>query len=432
MWVSPRGATGGLGDIMGSTLATAPASDGISTPLDAFTPMQRVVLSANGNLQRLVSSYHDSPVTVSTRYSRRVSPGHFERQVDLFVLGTAFARATSTVHLEREDCVRAIEDGGVAIGQLFRCFNILPAFTLHAAGFVAPCADAESSAAPTSEARAGEAHDDGCIFAGAGRSFWRRYTLSGDGVECRIYEEIRCDLFDLPAEATAADVSGVSVKAVVANGGADARGGVANGAKFEAAADAPLPAEAPPATTASLGDIMAPSATFSRLPPGFSALQRVLLTANGNVERMVSSYYRKPAQLYVVLNNKRGAVYDREVALMMDGRQLMLAKSTCFLTDYAWESAAATEGLAVGALFRRFNVLPTFTLHAAGIIAGGFWRQYQLQAPGLTCEINETFDASCFGGDGEEAAAAAERESKRPRREGEDDAAGAACDAYGI
>ena len=55
------------------------------------------------------------------------------------------------------------------------------------------------------------------------------------------------------------------------------------------------------------------------------------------------------------------------------------------------------EQLSVGALFRRFNSLPTFTLHAAGLVPGGFWRQYQLKAGGMTCEINETFDAGVFG-----------------------------------
>ena len=37
------------------------------------------------------------------------------------------------------------------------------------------------------------------------------------------------------------------------------------------------------------------------------------------------------------------------------------------------------ERLSVGALFRRFNALPTFTLHSAGKVPGGFWRQYQLK-----------------------------------------------------
>ena len=40
--------------------------------------------------------------------------------------------------------------------------------------------------------------------------------------------------------------------------------------------------------------------------------------------------------------------------------------------------------------------MPTFTLHAAGAFPGGFFRQYELKAPGLTCEINETFANDCF------------------------------------
>ena len=75
---------------------------------------------------------------------------------------------------------------------------------------------------------------------------------------------------------------------------------------------------------------------------------------------------------------------------MLDGRQVMCAKSTCFLSDEKW-ARAASDGVPIGALFRHFHVLPSFTLHAAGRLASGFWRQYQLRAPGLTCEINETF-----------------------------------------
>ena len=37
------------------------------------------------------------------------------------------------------------------------------------------------------------------------------------------------------------------------------------------------------------------------------------------------------------------------------------------------------EHLPIGALFRRFNTLPTFTLHSAGSFPGGFFRQYQLK-----------------------------------------------------
>ena len=62
-------------------------------------------------------------------------PGRYERQVDLCIFGTAFARATSTVSLDREDCVRAIEDEGVAIGQLFAASTFYPNMSLKRPAF---------------------------------------------------------------------------------------------------------------------------------------------------------------------------------------------------------------------------------------------------------------------------------------------------------
>ena len=51
-------------------------------------------------------------------------------------------------------------------------------------------------------------------------------------------------------------------------------------------------AAAPRAGT--FGDIMSPTVTGMALPAGFTPLQRLLLSANGNVERLVSSYYNMP------------------------------------------------------------------------------------------------------------------------------------------
>ena len=371
-WLSPRGAGGGLGDVMGvSRLGSSR-----SVEASSFTPLQRVVLSANGNLQRLVSSYHDSPVVVRTRYNRQVKPGHYERQVDLIVHDTIFARATSKVLVRREDCVHALEHGGVAIGQLFRRFNILPAFEFGGAG------GSPSTTADRGH-RDGESQDSTDDFATGVGKFWRVYTLSGEGVECRIHEELRCDLFDLPTPPPSPGPSAAPASAAAAS------------AVAAVPAELVLPPNGP-----SLGDIMSSCATFTRLPAGFTPRQRLLLTANGNVERIVSSYYGLPAELHVVRNERRSdGVVDREVALTLHGRQLMLAKSTCFLTDPEWQQVAESEGLPIGALFRRFNVLPCFTLHAAGHVQGGFWRQYELKAPGLTCQINETFDSRCLDPD---------------------------------
>ena len=83
----------------------------------------------------------------------------------------------------------------------------------------------------------------------------------------------------------------------------------------------------------------------------------MLLTANGNVERILSSYFNKPLRLLVTLNNRRaGAVFDRQVTLFLGSRQLMVAKSTCFVTESTWLRVLDEEHLSVGALFRRFNL----------------------------------------------------------------------------
>jgi len=52
------GNEGGLGDISGGLETTMEY-------LPTFTPMERIAITATGNLQRIFSSYYNSPVTVS-------------------------------------------------------------------------------------------------------------------------------------------------------------------------------------------------------------------------------------------------------------------------------------------------------------------------------------------------------------------------------
>ena len=324
----------GLGDIMGHKDALPV----VQATLADFSPLQRVILSANGNLQRLVSSYHNAAVTVTPRYSRLVRSGYIEREVELSVHGTIFAVATSTVRLSREDLVEAVEERGLAIGQLFRHMNVMPSFELHDAGHLdrGALADGEPDAP----------------------RFFRQYELTGEGVICEIREVLRADLFELQPAA------------------------------------GKVPA---PPTGASMGDIMAPNVTFMPLPEGFTPAQRLLLTANGNVERILSSYHAQPVSLYVSLNHKReSSVYDRQAAVLHEGRQLMLAKTTVFITSPEWQAAVDTGAADVGSLFRHFSELPTFGLHSTGQGPDFFWRQYELRASGMTCEINETFPKAVF------------------------------------
>ena len=49
----------------------------------------------------------------------------------------------------------------------------------------------------------------------------------------------------------------------------------------------------------------------------------------------------------------------------------------------------------VSEMFHHMGVLPTFTLHSAGLCSGAtpthFWRVYSMKTSGMTCEITETF-----------------------------------------
>lgn len=288
----------------------AEGSQGSPPALIDFDPLHRLVVTANGNLQRLISSYHNTSVTVRPIYSRSVGDGRFEREVVLICFGEAFATATSTVDISRADCIEAITTGGVAIGQLFRHLNILPTFELLGAGY-----------------EPGRGH------------FWRDYLLGGDGICCKIHERIRSDVFTMRAlpdamrtssggalasepagEATdgpqaspawdmsAADISAADISAGDVSAGDVSAGDASAGDVFA------VPAERPPTVVPSFGDIMSPNTTGFSLPDGFTPLQRVLLTANGNVERLVSSFYYEPLTVIVPLNHHRGAcVYDRQV-----------------------------------------------------------------------------------------------------------------------
>lgn len=71
--VSRRRSQTHLGDLMGRSLETDVSLVTLSNI--SFTPMQRVALTANGNFQRILSSYHNSAVKVLVRKNVRVRPG---------------------------------------------------------------------------------------------------------------------------------------------------------------------------------------------------------------------------------------------------------------------------------------------------------------------------------------------------------------------
>jgi len=136
---------------------------GISNPLD------RMAVTANGNLQRLFSSYYDAPVVVEVEHCTRQQPvspvggnpsqpAAWDRRVLLKIFDQTFCTADSVIYVHSKEVEDLVESGRVGIGQLFRHFNILPEFSLLTAG-------------PTTNG-----------------GFWRNYTLESDLVTCSIRE----------------------------------------------------------------------------------------------------------------------------------------------------------------------------------------------------------------------------------------------------
>ena len=63
--------------------------------------------------------------------------------------------------------------------------------------------------------------------------------------------------------------------------------------------------------------------------------------------------------------------------------------------SYSLLRAAYCRQVDISEMFHHMGVLPTFTLHSAGLCPGAtpthFWRVYSLKTSGMTCEITETF-----------------------------------------
>jgi len=151
-----------FGDIMGgSQINTAQAELQLQ-----FSALERILLTANGNLQRIISSFYNAPVTVQIIRNKRVGDWVYDREVKLIVHSKCFCKATSKVVLHSKECTEVIENGKVGIGQLFRHFNILPRFRLLTAG-----------------------RTEG--------GFYRLYDLNSNHVSCRILEEFPNSVFSL-------------------------------------------------------------------------------------------------------------------------------------------------------------------------------------------------------------------------------------------
>ncbi|KAF9062137.1 hypothetical protein BDP27DRAFT_1385203 [Rhodocollybia butyracea] len=157
-----------------------------------YTGLERIILAAQGDLQRLLSAYFANTITVqvvSLTNSPRLSPASpsnpitQQRQVLLKCRNVVVCTATSTVTLTSPECERIILDEGYAIGQAFRSMGRVPEFRL--VKVMSGLEDEEGEG----EGEQGEGMQ-GERDKGEGEQMLKRvYTLGSPGIDCLILEE---------------------------------------------------------------------------------------------------------------------------------------------------------------------------------------------------------------------------------------------------
>ncbi|KAK0194680.1 acetyl-CoA synthetase-like protein [Armillaria mellea] len=152
------------------TFSRTSTSVELSCP-DDITGLERIVLAAQGDLQRTLSSFFGRPISIECIYAHTSSrelpaspeqPITQKRQVHLVCSSRTVCIATSSVAITSPECEGLFLDQKFAIGQLFRHLRCPPKFTLI---------DAETT------------------VVGTLRELRRNYRLEIEGIVCDILEE---------------------------------------------------------------------------------------------------------------------------------------------------------------------------------------------------------------------------------------------------
>ncbi|KAF8928348.1 hypothetical protein BGZ58_009707 [Dissophora ornata] len=154
------------------------------------------------------------------------------------------------------------------------------------------------------------------------------------------------------------------------------------------------------------GDIMSKRDTTLTLPDGFSGLERIMLSANGNLQRLISAYFNKTVSVTILENTEvplaadeqSGVIarFQREVNLFCHDKIVCNAKSQVLIKDQEVYDLVVKKGVGIGQIFRYLDRLPSFELHGLGRTEKTFWREYSLKIPGVDCRLLEVLPSSMF------------------------------------
>ena len=135
---------------------------------------------------------------------------------------------------------------------------------------------------------------------------------------------------------------------------------------------------------------------FARSRVKFSPAQRVALTANGNLQRVLSAWHNERVTIRVLSHERESlGLWRRRVILEIGGRAACVARSSVVAqTRTAIEAAAAGGGL--GQLFSRLGGKQEFSLLEVAKSETTFSRVYVLSNEHLVCHIEEVMPRNLF------------------------------------
>ncbi|KAI9140547.1 hypothetical protein BKA69DRAFT_1079537 [Paraphysoderma sedebokerense] len=199
------------------TESVSPTSTSVYFDHDScnFTGLERILLSANGNVQRILSAYFNAPVNITllqNQYNK--STNSIERKMKLECLGRTICIASSSVSITNPEYLAKLVDTDIGIGQFFRYLNCLPKFTLQSVGKsysafefpYSPTSEApESKPEITSTLNGHNGHHAGPENGPTNglneyKTIYRHYTLSIEGLECKILEVFPVGVLDMVNE----------------------------------------------------------------------------------------------------------------------------------------------------------------------------------------------------------------------------------------
>ncbi|KAI8091366.1 uncharacterized protein B0P05DRAFT_527171 [Gilbertella persicaria] len=146
---------------------------------------------------------------------------------------------------------------------------------------------------------------------------------------------------------------------------------------------------------------------FLRLPDSFTPLERMLLQATGNLQRILSAYYNVPSQVKIIKNETVPSAdtpymqFERKIVMYFGNKLAYEADSILTVKDSAVLELIEKHKYGLGQIFGHTHRSPDFVLHAVGrhgnAPGASFWRDYSLTVPDvLDCFIRETFVEGLF------------------------------------